>query len=156
MPTAQLQPVGLQGAVRLILRDEHGRIKDQRFLKNVFLVGGYNLVAERVGNPDAGAAFTAANHIVIGTGTTAPTSTDTALAGFVFSRSGAYSHQSGYQTWTIDTTFAAGEGTAAITESGVQCNSGGTATYMIARQTFAVINKGASDTLQVTWYFKVS
>jgi len=27
---------------------------------------------------------------------------------------------------------------------------------MLARQTFAVINKGASDTLQVTWTFRVS
>jgi hypothetical protein len=146
-------PLRLKGHVQILLFDEFGNIKEIREKDNVFCVGGYDLVAERVGNP--GGSLAVANHICIGTGTTAATATDTALAGFVFSRSGAYSHLSGSQTWSIQTTFAAGEGTAAITESGVFELSGGLG-KMLARQTFAVINKGASDTLQVTWTFKVT
>ena len=143
----------IKGRVQLMLFDQYGNLKDIREVDNIFCVGGYDLVAERVGNP--GTTLVAANHIAIGTGTTAPTSSDTALAGFVFSRSGAYSHLSGSQTWSIQTTFAEGEGTAAITECGVFERSGGLG-RMLARQTFAVINKGASDTLQVTWTFRVS
>jgi len=146
-------PFKIKGHMQILLFDEFGRLKEIREKDNIFCVGGYDLVAERVGNP--GTSLAAANHIAIGTGTTAPTSSDTALAGFVFSRSGAYSHLSGSQTWSIQTTFAAGEGTAAITESGVFELSGGLG-KMLARQTFAVINKGANDTLQVTWTFRVS
>jgi len=128
-------PFRIKGHLQLLLFDKDGNLKEIREKDNIFCVGGYNLVAERVGNPLTTVA--AANHIAIGTGTTTPTSSDTALAGFIFSRSGAYSHESGSQTWSIQTTFAAGEGTGAITESGVFELSGGLG-FMLARQTFAV------------------
>ena len=51
--------------------------------------------------------------------------------------------------------WAAGDGTnAAITEAGV-FNAASTGT-MYSRATFTAINKGASDTLQITWTYTLT
>ena len=45
--------------------------------------------------------------------------------------------------------FEAGEGTGAVTEAGVfNASSSGT---MLCRTVFPVVNKGADDTMSVTW-----
>ena len=51
-------------------------------------------------------------------------------------------------------TFAAGEGTGAVHEAGVfNASSSGT---MLCRTVFDVINKGASDSMTITWTVTVS
>ena len=47
--------------------------------------------------------------------------------------------------------WAAGDGTGAITEAGIFNSSVADAGSMLAASTFSVINKGASDTLTITW-----
>ena len=50
--------------------------------------------------------------------------------------------------------FAAGSGTGAITEAGVfNASSGGT---MLCRTVFSVVNKGADDSMTITWTITVS
>ena len=50
--------------------------------------------------------------------------------------------------------FAAGTGTGAITEAGVlNAASGGT---MLCRTVFSVVNKGASDSMTITWTITIS
>lgn len=50
---------------------------------------------------------------------------------------------------TYVATFGAGQGTGAIVEAGIFNNvSGGT---MLCRTEFAVVNKGANDTMTITW-----
>jgi len=147
-------PVMLVGHVKLTLTDKDGKIKDFREVKNVLCERGWDIIAERLGNP--GTAYAAANHISIGTGTTAASSTDRSLVGQVYSRSGQYTAtSSGYQTYQVQCTFAAGEGTAEIQESGVFRNSGGITDQILCRQVFGKITKGAADSLQVTWIFRV-
>jgi hypothetical protein len=51
-------------------------------------------------------------------------------------------------------TWAAGDGTAAITEAGIFNAS--TAGDMFARTKFAVVNKGAADSMTITWTITVS
>jgi hypothetical protein len=50
---------------------------------------------------------------------------------------------------TIVADWAAGDGTGALTEAGTF--DAGAAGNMWMSASFAVINKGASDTLQITW-----
>jgi len=50
--------------------------------------------------------------------------------------------------------FAAGEGTGAITEAGIfNASSGGT---LLCRTVFSVVNKGASDSMTITWTVTIS
>ena len=50
--------------------------------------------------------------------------------------------------------WAAGDGTGALTEAGLfDASSGGD---MLARTVFSVVNKGASDSLTITWTITVS
>jgi hypothetical protein len=51
-------------------------------------------------------------------------------------------------------TFPAGSGTAALTEAGI-FNAASVGT-MMARTVFAVINKGALDTLTITWKITIA
>ena len=55
---------------------------------------------------------------------------------------------------TVVGDYAAGVGTAALTEAGWFDNSAGG--NMWASATFAVINKGAADTLKITWTLTIS
>jgi hypothetical protein len=52
--------------------------------------------------------------------------------------------------WQVTYTFPAGTGTGAITESALDYQNSASAA-ILARQVFAAINKGAGDTLQMTW-----
>ena len=50
--------------------------------------------------------------------------------------------------------FAAGEGTGAITEAGIlNAGSGGT---LLCRTVFSVVNKAASDSMTITWTVTIS
>jgi hypothetical protein len=50
---------------------------------------------------------------------------------------------------TLTTTYAAGTGTGALQEAGIFNAS--TAGTMLSHVVFSVINKGAADTLTITW-----
>ena len=57
-----------------------------------------------------------------------------------------------YQAYVA--TFPAGTGTGAITEAGIlNASSSGT---LLCRTVFSVINKGAADTLGITWTVTVN
>jgi len=50
--------------------------------------------------------------------------------------------------------FGAGEGTGSITEAGIfNASSSGT---LLCRTVFSVVNKGASDSMTITWTVTVS
>ena len=57
-------------------------------------------------------------------------------------------------TFKYECTWAAGDGTGAITEAGIfNAATGGD---MFARTKFAVVNKGADDSMTITWTITVS
>jgi hypothetical protein len=93
-------------------------------------------------------------YIAVGTGSTAPVATQTALITEQARGAATYAHTAGTKVMTFSTTFAAGAATGAITEAGVfNSVSGGT---MLDRVTFSVINKGADDTLTAQFQFTLS
>ena len=91
--------------------------------------------------------------MAIGTGATAPAFGNTAL-GAEIDRNATHLLTDSANVVTYVGNWAAGDGTnAAITEAGI-FNAVSTGT-MLARATFTAINKGASDTLAITWTLTV-
>lgn len=131
--------------VRIVLRDQHGNIKEERFIKNLVVTAGKNHVADQLSSAPGGAAM---SHMGIGTGTNAAVLGDTTLQ-TELDRNALTSRTDAANVVTYVGDWAAGDGTGAITEAGIfNAASSGT---LLARTVFTVINKGALDTLQITW-----
>lgn len=136
---------GIRGHVHMVLRGPDGRVKDERKFRNLVVQSGLNWLAAYIGASSPPANM---SHIAIGTGSTEVNPNQTALVSERARASATRSNPSGgVVRWVAN--FGPGQGTGAIMESGLfNASSGGT---MAARQTFAVINKGAQDSLEVTW-----
>ena len=138
------------GSMEAVLVKGNGDIEVTR-KDNIIVNGGFDLISDAISNSTRPAA---ANYIAVGTGTTAPAATQTALVTESARGLGTYAHTVGTKVFTVTFTFAAGVATAALTEAGVfNASSAGT---MLDRVTFSVINKGAADTLTVTFTFTLS
>ena len=93
------------------------------------------------------------SHMAIGSGTTAAAAGNTAL-GTELGRVSLTSGSASSAVVTYVATFAAGTGTGAVTEAGLlNASSGGT---LLCRTVFSVVNKGANDSMTVTWTVTVS
>lgn len=143
--------VSLHGKIRVQLFDEAGELKLHHEIVNTFMNVGDAHVADQLADSPGEAAM---GWMAIGTSSTAKAITDTTLnseldrnalnSGYPEQGSGANDNDVIYKA-----AWAAGDGTGAITEAGIfNASSAGT---MLAATTFDVINKGASDTLTVTW-----
>jgi hypothetical protein len=134
----------LKGHLQIHLNDELVRDVD-----NLVVTTGKNLVASRL----VGTTPAVMSHMAIGSGTTAAAAGNTALG----SELGRVSLTSGSASSAVVTyvaTFAAGTGTGAVTEAGLlNASSGGT---LLCRTVFSVVNKGANDSMTVTWTVTVS
>lgn len=116
---------------------------------NLVVTTGKNYVASRMKDTTEGAM----SHMAIGTSSTAAAAGDTALGGEA-DRNALTSTTVSNNTVTYVAAFGAGEGTGAITEAGLfNASSAGT---MLCRTVFSVVNKGASDSMTITWTVTVS
>ena len=111
---------------------------------NLVVTAGKGFVASRM----AGTSANVMSHMAIGTGSTAANASDTALGSEAARTALTSTNVSGAVVTYVDT-FAAGTGTGAITEAAIlNASSGGT---MLCRTVFSVVNKGASDSMTITW-----
>lgn len=140
--------------VSIKLFDKDGKVKDKREIRNLIVDAGFDAAIQQILGL-SGVQPTEFNYVAVGTGTTAANASDTALETEIGSRV-----QDTVPDFTspgqgdLIVTFAAGNGTGSLTESGVlNASSGGT---LLARTTFTAITKGASDALQITWQFTLS
>ena len=116
---------------------------------NIVVTAGKGYVASRMKDASA----TAMSHMGIVTGSTAAAASDTAL-GSQSVRQALTSTTVSSNEVTYVATFSAGSGTGAITEAGIfNASSSGT---MLCRTVFSVVNKGASDSMTITWTVTVS
>lgn len=116
---------------------------------NLVVTTGKNYVASRMKDTTE----TAISHMAIGTSATAAAAGDTTLGAEDF-RNALTSTTVAANVVTYVAEFAAGEGSGAITEAGLfNAASGGT---MLCRTVFSVVNKGASDSMTITWTVTVS
>lgn len=145
-----LDQMKLHGSMEAVLVRENGDVEVTR-KDNIIVNAGFDFICDAIGNGTRPAAM---GWIGVGTGVTAPAAGDTALGTQSLRKAATYAHTGGTKVFTMSATFAAGEATAALTEAGVfNAASAGT---MLDRVTFAVINKGANDTLTVTFTFTLS
>jgi|TARA_R110002012_G_scaffold94704_2_gene229331 hypothetical protein len=117
--------------------------------KNLVVTAGKSFVASRMKDTTK-AAMT---HMAVGTGTTAAAAGNTTLVTET-DRNALTSTTVTANAIAYVCTWAAGDATAALTEAGIfNASSGGD---MLCRTVFSVVNKGASDSMTITWTVTVS
>ena len=138
-----------KGRLNIVVKDADGNVKDSREVDNLVVNTGLAYIASRMKDT----TDTAMTHMAVGTGTTAAAAGDTAL--------GSESHREALDSTTVTSnaiayvsSFEAGEGTGALTEAGIfNAASAGT---MLCRTVFDVVNKGANDTMSITWTITIT
>jgi hypothetical protein len=130
----------------IVLRDKNGKIKARRFIHNTVTTPGKNGAADQVlASPTLGKP----THMAVGTGTPSGTALGTEL-----DRNALTSKTRSNAVVTMVGDWAAGDGTGAITEAGI-FDAASTGNMWVSAS-FSVINKGASDTLSITWTLTVA
>ena len=142
------------GRLNIVVRDETGSIKENVTVENLVVDAGLAYIASRMKDTSQ----VAMSHMAVGDGDQAggaanPAPGDTTLQ-----------HQLARVALTSTTvtdnaveyvaSFNAGVGTGAVTEAGIFNDS--TSGTMLCRTEFAVINKGASDSMTITWTVTIS
>lgn len=169
----------LRGSVDIKVWGPDGSLKEDRFIPNLVVQAGKNYIATRmIGTSNATAVATTNSttscmtHMALGTSTTTALVTDSTLSSEVtvagdiaaYTRATIASTTQSTGVVTYVAVFGTNNpqrsntsNTTAITEAGIFNSSnaalGGT---MLCRTTFAAVNKGNDDTLQITWSITVS
>jgi hypothetical protein len=143
--------ITMKGRLNIVLTGPDGEVKEQHEVDNLVVTVGKNFIASRMKDT----TDTAMSHMEVGTDSTAAAVGDTALgAAVASSRVSLTSTTVTTNSVAYVATFPAGTGTGALTEAGIfNASSSGT---MLCRTVFSVINKGAADTLGITWTVTVN
>lgn len=148
------------GKLSITKTNEHGQITEQIFVPNLVVTDGKSVIAARM-NSAPGVGFGNMTHMSLGTDNTAPAlSQRTLVAEVSGSRVTLTSTSVANNVITYTASFPAGVGTGAITEAGIFNGTGlptdATPTYMLCRTTFPVVNKGALDSIAISWTVTVN
>lgn len=136
--------LGIGGKLHIELFDAEGKLKDERFVTNAVTALGDAHVAECL--TDNSATYMGWMAVGAGTGGTTTLNSETdrnALDSTTQGTAGSDNDVVYVASW------AAGDATAALTEAGILNASSGGVLFVYA--TFSAINKGANDTLAITW-----
>lgn len=134
----------LTGHVTVMVNDEV-----VREIPNLVVTAGKGYVTSRMKDTTA----TAMSHMAVGTDSSAAAAGQTAV-GAESGRVALTSTTVSGATITYVANFPAGTGTAALTEAATfNASSGGT---MLCRTVFSVVNKGASDSMAISWAITAS
>lgn len=134
----------LTGAVSIAVNDEV-----VQEIPNLVVTTGKNFVSSRMKDTTKGAM----SHMAVGTGTTAAAAGNTTLV-TELDRNALTSTTVTNNEVAYVCTWAAGDGTGAITEAGLfNASSGGD---MLCRTVFSFVNKGSADSMTITWTITVS
>lgn len=149
----------MEGHIQVIVKDENGNVKQIVDKKNLIVGEGlktaWDLVFLDINN-NGNATDSEFGFIGIGDGNTAPASTDTGLQTAI---SGCGKLEDGtvtgggtnVLTWAFVSVQFSGAQCASTTVSEAVLTNDLSGGEVLARQTFADINLGASDTLTVNW-----
>ena len=141
--------IKVTGELRITVTNPEGNIKQEVVIPNLVVTVGKNYIASRIKDATA----TAMTHMAVGSGTTAAAVGDTTL-GTELGRVTLTSTTVTTNSVAYVATFPAGTATGALTEAGIlNASSAGT---LLCRTVFSVINKGAADTLGITWTVTVN
>lgn len=125
----------------IVLRGPDGKVKDHRFIHNtVTTQGKYGAADQVIASPTLGKP----THMAVGTGSPAANALGTES-----DRNALTSKTRSNAVVTMVGDWAAGDATAALTEAGI-FDAASTGNMWVSAS-FSAINKGASDTLSITW-----
>jgi len=153
-----IETLKLKGSFVLEVLGKEGVVKERREVKNVITDVGKAQVAGLIN----GVVTTPFKYIAIGSGTTSPTASDTALEAEVKRKLATVDRVTTNvtnDTAYLEATFSSADGLSgsmSITESGVfDADTGGN---MLCRQTFSAVNVNwdAGDQLTIKWKIVVS
>lgn len=143
----------LKGKWSMTLYGEDGNIKQEVEGNNVICTNGKEFLASFLQSAAAAASTFTMKYIAIGSDSSAESAGNTALGGELARTTGTVSYVSG-AIYQVSATFTTGMGTGSIYEYGLLSSSA--AGTMLSRDTEAVINKGANDTLTVVCQLTLS
>lgn len=148
-----VENTSLRGDLKIVVKRSDGSIRDEREVRNLVVNTGLAYIISRM----VGTAKAVMSHMALGSGTTAAAAGDTALQSQLGSRvslDSATISGSNNEKVVYVATFGAGAATGAVTEAGIFNAS--TAGDMLCRTVFAVVNKAADDTMEITWTITLS
>jgi len=153
--TRELTPIPdvikMRGMIELELRDVAGRVVQREQHHNVVITAGRRWVLQQIESSDI-VTSQSISYMAIGTGTTAPATSDSALVSEV-SRKAIQSFTTSNLTsnppsWRAECSWATNEGNTTLGEACLaNSSSGGT---LLNRVTFATVNKTTSNTLAIS------
>lgn len=138
----------LTGELSIVLKDEFGNVKDTREVKNLVVNSGLAFIISRM----VGTAKNVMSHMALGSGSTATAAGQTDLVALLGSREALDSTTitgTNNEKVVYVSSFEAGDATGAVVEAGIF--NAAAAGDMLCRTVFNVVNKGANDTMTVTW-----
>lgn len=141
-----LDSLKLSGKLKIVVTGEDGSVKDTREIDNLVVSAGIGFIASRMKD----ATVTAMSHMAVGTGTANAVAGDTTLGTEVV-RVALTSTTANATNVVYAANFPAvgSGGSVALTEAGIfNAASAGT---MLCRTKYDVINKGANDSMTITW-----
>lgn len=147
MLTDKLTP---KGELNILLTDENGEVKLNKIVPNIVVATGREYIAQRLIESGRPAEV---SHMAIGDSDAAAVVGDTTLANEL-SRVAFDSSSTSSNTITFAATWGPGVGTGTISEAGIFNDSA--AGTMLARTTFADVNKLGGDTLAIDWTITIS
>lgn len=131
------------GTVSIVVKDKNDKVVEQRKINNLVVTSGKNFIASALQT-----APVLMSHMALGSGTTAPAAAQTALE-TELGRVALTDTTAVDNVVTYTATFPAGTATGAVTEAGIL--NAATAGTMLCRTSFPVVNKGADDSISITW-----
>jgi hypothetical protein len=140
------------GTLRIVLTDENGNVKVDRTENNIITTVGRTYIAQRItsGSPAL------MGWMAVGTSAAAEAAGNTQLGSEIVGGRAVATPSNTANVANFAATFGAGAGTGAIVEAGIFNASAINSGVMLNRVTFAVVNKGALDTLAISWNITVA
>lgn len=148
----------LRGCIEMQLRNAfNNEPVGERMRMNTVVTAGRRWVLEKIGSFSN--QTNSINAIAVGTSTTAPATSDTALGSEITASVGrktigtftTTNLTSNPPSWRAEVSFATDESTGTLGEAGLFNTSSATAGTMLSRVTFSTINKSTSNTLSISY-----
>ena len=144
--------IKMRGCLEIVLGDMQGNILEKRKVDNTIVTAGRKWVLQQI-NSSGMVTSQSIGFLGIGTTTTAPGTSDSALGGET-TRNAIVSFTttnltSNPPSWRAECSFASNEGNTTLAEVALfNSSSSGT---MLGRATFATLNKTTSNTLSISY-----
>jgi len=138
------------GELELIVKDKNGKIISREKIKNIIVNKGKEALAKLLN----GVSTKYFRYIQIGTGTAAPTPSDTALDSFYAEKEALCSYKADFKA-VLSVTFTFSEAVV-ITESGVFNDTKAASPDMLCRQVFTGKSMSEGQSLDIVWSIGVA